>query len=522
MRALFALFVRALREDTRSRLPPLLRSILILVILIVLWANERDFSNRTAHGREFLGLVLMANIGLIAIATLGIFSSAITEEKEDQTLTLLRMTGLSPLAILFGKSTSRLMAALLLLAVQIPFTLLAVTLGGVSREQVLSAYAVLGATTFLLCNLALLCSVICRTTLRAGISAGVVCGLSFVLLPIICITSSLHTMPLGALTPSTPWEHFGTWLVESNPAYTLVVLIKEPTKTAPVANHVSVNLAGGLLCFLACWLLFDRFCTNSAENVTPARKRKVVSRGIWQIRSRPTVKYPLTWKDFYFLSGGFRGLFARFATCGLIFLGAYAYERWLADHGRNEPTQTPWQDIGDIIMDCAVGMLVIEAILFASRIFGHERRELTLGSLVTLPRTNGWLIRQKLLTCLPVIAPSLILYSIGLRLTLIGQGISYNWAMFWMRDDGVPFYALMQLLLVTALVSYLSLRIRCGALPTAIAIMIAINILTAVASDVFQIGETITLATSANMCGIAVIVFFVLFCSAIPRVGAAE
>ena len=33
----------------------------------------------------------------------------------DETLTLLRMTNLSPLAILFGKSTSRLLGALLLL-----------------------------------------------------------------------------------------------------------------------------------------------------------------------------------------------------------------------------------------------------------------------------------------------------------------------------------------------------------------------------------------------------------------------
>ena len=52
------------------------------------------------------------------------------EEKEEQTLGLLRMTGLSPLSILLGKSTSRLCGALLLLAAQFPFTIFAVTLGG--------------------------------------------------------------------------------------------------------------------------------------------------------------------------------------------------------------------------------------------------------------------------------------------------------------------------------------------------------------------------------------------------------
>jgi hypothetical protein len=63
--------------------------------------------------------------------------------------------------------------AALLLAAQILFTLLAVTLGGVSLEQVFQGYAVLGATLFFLCNLALLCSVLCRSTLRAGIWTGV-------------------------------------------------------------------------------------------------------------------------------------------------------------------------------------------------------------------------------------------------------------------------------------------------------------------------------------------------------------
>ena len=88
MRALFALFVRSVREDARARLPPILRATLVLIILLILWANERNFTQRTAPGREFLGMVLFANLGLIAIATPGIFASAM-----DVSLTASRIFG---------------------------------------------------------------------------------------------------------------------------------------------------------------------------------------------------------------------------------------------------------------------------------------------------------------------------------------------------------------------------------------------------------------------------------------------
>ena len=86
-------------------------------------------------------------------------------------LGLLRMTDLNPLSILLGKSTSRLCGALLLLAAQFPFTLLAVTLGGVSARQIVAAYLALGAYTFFLCNLALLASVVARRTGQAAASS---------------------------------------------------------------------------------------------------------------------------------------------------------------------------------------------------------------------------------------------------------------------------------------------------------------------------------------------------------------
>ena len=59
---------------------------------------------------------------------------------------------------------------MLLLLVQFPFTLLAITLGGVTLNQVLAAYCSLTAYMVLLANVGLLCSVVFR---RGGLASSV-------------------------------------------------------------------------------------------------------------------------------------------------------------------------------------------------------------------------------------------------------------------------------------------------------------------------------------------------------------
>jgi len=115
------------------------------------WAN--------APGLRFFEVVVAVDLVFVILAGVSYFSSAISEEKEEMTLGLLRMTNLNPLSILLGKSTSRLCAAILLFVAQIPFTLLAITLGGISLHQVFAAYLTLAAFLVFVSNLALLASV---------------------------------------------------------------------------------------------------------------------------------------------------------------------------------------------------------------------------------------------------------------------------------------------------------------------------------------------------------------------------
>ena len=165
-----ALFERALRLETRSLFMCLARAGLLVVILFFLLPLQSMavMGWYGAPGLRFLEEMVWINVVFITLAGLSYFASAITEEKEEMTLGLLRMTNLNPIAILLGKSTSRLIGALLLLLVQVPFILLAVTLGGVGMIQIAAAYGTLLAYMFLVCNFALLCSVIFRNTAIAG------------------------------------------------------------------------------------------------------------------------------------------------------------------------------------------------------------------------------------------------------------------------------------------------------------------------------------------------------------------
>src|SRR5260221_1184627 len=142
---LLALFIRSLREDGRLKFLYFARAGLVSVILLFLFITQRQMGWTNAPGLRFFEVVVAVDLVFVILAGVGYFCSAISEEKEEMTLGLLRMTNLNPLSILLGKSTSRLCAAILLFAAQVPFTLLAITLGGISLRQVLAAYVAVGS-----------------------------------------------------------------------------------------------------------------------------------------------------------------------------------------------------------------------------------------------------------------------------------------------------------------------------------------------------------------------------------------
>ncbi|MFK7776906.1 MAG: ABC transporter permease subunit [Gimesia sp.] len=165
---MFALFNRALCVDFRLTRTHLFRFLFAVMILFSLMMAHTTSRMIAAAGLVFFSQIIYLNFVFILMAGISFFATAITEEKEEQTIGLLLMAGVSPISLLLGKSLPRLISALLLLSVQFPFTLLAITLGGVTFSQVIAAYSALAAFLFCVANLGLVCSVFCARSRSAS------------------------------------------------------------------------------------------------------------------------------------------------------------------------------------------------------------------------------------------------------------------------------------------------------------------------------------------------------------------
>src|SRR4051794_6274954 len=97
---LLALFIRSLREDSRLKFTYFSRAAQVCVLLLELYSTQSSMGWANAPGLEFFESVAMADLAFIALAGMSYFSSAISEEKEEDTLGLLRMTNLNALSIL--------------------------------------------------------------------------------------------------------------------------------------------------------------------------------------------------------------------------------------------------------------------------------------------------------------------------------------------------------------------------------------------------------------------------------------
>jgi len=167
-----ALFNRTLMMDNRHWHGYLLRLVLMVVILFALlsFSLSSTFTAQAfAVGLQFFTTIANTNLVFISIFAITLFSSAITEEKEIDSLNLLLMTGIGPFAMLLSKGASKMISAMMLIVAQFPFTLLAITLGGVGFMQILGVYLSLISYMILVANIALFFSVIAKKSANSAV-----------------------------------------------------------------------------------------------------------------------------------------------------------------------------------------------------------------------------------------------------------------------------------------------------------------------------------------------------------------
>lgn len=461
---LAALMTRALRLDARLLRGHLFRLAFVVLVYFSLLIAQLQALSFGAPGLRFFTNLVWLNACFICLAGVSFFATAITEEKEEDTLGLLRMAGLNPLGILLGKSTSRLLQAALLLVIQFPFTLLAVTLGGVLTIQVVAMYVALLSFIVLLANVALVFSVMCQ---KGGNAAGLTA--LWLLLYIAAwplAEASLAWFTANGITKTG----FGNTLligsveiIRKSCVFERIGVILSTGFDEPVfSTQVMTNMIGGLACFGLSWALFNAF----AKNATPtAQTRGLLGRSKskqrTQIFSPGRVWDPsLAWKDYNFIAGG--------TALGVIKLVGYFSVFGLVVLFNTPPFtyNTNWRDItaGSLMLWCLLSGLDLS--LMSSRLFYDELKGQTMSALLMLPRSVAYVGYSKLIGCL------LGLWPAATALVVAFFALPHAAEFCVDAADEPSFWAAMMTVLVFAhVVALLSLFVKWGALPLAILLM---------------------------------------------------
>ena len=449
-----ALFVRSLREEYRKPATYLVRGVVITLILLLLLSTRQQYRyGGGAPGLAVFQSITFLNLLFIGLIGLGYFATAITEEKEDGTLGLLRMTNMSPLSILLGKSTSRLIAFLILLAVQLPFVSLAVALGGVSLKQIFSCYAVLGAFTFLLGNLTLLFSVIFRRT--SAVVTTTVCVLLFVLFGV-PILSNFFKELLGTDLGFATLER---WIGQANPVTGLKQVFQLQFSEGVYKQPLS-NLIIGLVLFLISWAVFDVFNQGEGRGATPkaSRRQAVTSTDPSKAsggKPRPSTDYAVTWREFYFQCGGVTTLWLTVLLL-LIVIGVIVMVTSVM--GAN----ISLEDSAGIFI--AVGLLTagLKWAIELGTVFKHERILQTWAALTLTPKSIQRIALEKVVASMVATLPGLLIAGFGLLLVIDEIDLGF------LADEQAILgliYAAAWFFFASYLIVYLSLWLRWGAVP---------------------------------------------------------
>lgn len=427
-----ALLTRSLRLEARWVWTYLLRMGLVLATLFALVSAHQLVGRVGAPGLGFFVSIAWINLVGLTLAGLSYFASAVSEEKEEMMLGLLRMTRLSPVALLLGKSTSRLLTALALVVVQLPFTLLAVTLGGIGAEQIGAVYLALLAYAFFLANLALFCSVVSDRTAHAAVGTGLLLGL---------LAAGPHLV--ASVEPG--------------------VAVPDWSVTERVQEVLSSTYAGGLVgdqffwdlglgagFFLLAWACFD-LCTRQQKVAAPARGLLAGRQSAFRRFGcgRAWTGRALVWKDFHFVGGGKLGIVIQSVLLVVPVL-LFAIFDWRSFVGS-------WQ-VGFGIL-AWTGMIVfsIGGVLVASRIFQQEVQWKTLPQIWSLPCTPRQILWQKVQAGLLLLAPALV--AIALGATPFLPDIAGEWEVLVGVGVGIC-----QMCFLFALVAYMSLAVKRGAI----------------------------------------------------------
>ncbi|MEK6258278.1 MAG: ABC transporter permease subunit [Planctomycetota bacterium] len=281
----FPLLTKELVELSARRRTYLVRVVYAIALYgVTLWTYWRWLGQFEADSFELLGQGQTLFNELLRWQFWGLYlflpvvtSSAITSEKERDTLSLLLLTKLGSWTILLEKLLSRLVAMGSFLLLGLPLAAVAYSLGGVDVETIWKATYVLCVTSLQVASFALLCSTWFRTTSSAFVgtyllgTVGVLFGSELLKLVLgLGIALDLHEMRPGLTNESREWF---VESVTNNPSYRPLygpwLLQSDPLGTEHVAQMLGLMPANNIDIFTGTKLIYD--ISGSTGFVTTGR-----------------------------------------------------------------------------------------------------------------------------------------------------------------------------------------------------------------------------------------------------------
>ncbi|MBS0204425.1 MAG: hypothetical protein JSS49_16090 [Planctomycetes bacterium] len=436
---ILSLLLRSLRTDSRSLLLHLAwlgLSVGIYVSLCMVIWGQRAIG---APGLGFLRNVAYLDAAILYLLGTPFFAGSIAEERDEGTLGLMRMAGLGSLGILLGKSIGRLVQVLVLMAIQLPFWWLSVTLGGVTSNQLWLLAISLFAFVVALAGIATACSVVCSSTQAATVMTSVVLAIH--------LLAGFVEDGIGSsqiLISTSIWQRISDILATGS---------NESTWSVQVVS----NLVAGFSCYVLSWLLF-----GTLRDEIVAGKSPLAIYRAWKI-ARPMAHresrvwgLSCTWKDFQFVLGGWPVLLLRMAFYVGLFLaaGLFNFQSLLGGPGGWGQTHASFQFALIFAIPFDAGLLFAAALQ-------SEIRGQTLSLLVMLPRQFGNSLGEKFLGILPGVVPGISAFVLSC--------LAEPRAFFHSTDQFVVLTSWM--ISIPFVAAVLSTFLRWGAAPLALALM---------------------------------------------------
>lgn len=491
IRGIAAQLAWALRVDARSVHSHLLRLFFVgtmFMSVFFAWASSAG-----APGLDLFKNMCWMNLAIILMGCIFYFSTTVTEEKEADSLSLLKLAGLGPLTVLLGKFLSRLVSAFMLLSVQLPFIFLAITLGGVTFHQIVAAYMSLAAFLCVVATISLICSIRCSSSSSASAASALTVIICLFVLPL--VVNQMSASPAIPKRILDSIKSLDSGLQKVDMYGSLLRINKTGFAESSFSPQVIFHLLIAVLLMFVAWLIFDR-STSGLHG--PERQFGLLNRSSrFKFLSVPRVTdKPFFWKDFYFLTGGKLWFVIRLVAFALITIVLlFVFQNSTQKAARN-------------LLFTMLGFVVLESSIYTARIFYDELRWRSLPSLLLTPNSTIVIGTEKVLGCAIALIPACIF--MGVAFLIDAPEVLYFVAnpAFW--------FVLILFVTFLHLGALLSLHIRWGALPLAFVITILMTSCCPVMSTGLVLSATMSekstfFAMLGTMLGFAVYWLVVLF-----------